>query len=205
MNERDFHKLASPIARRLQNMIARGVVALTNAAKMMQTVQLSLLAGETSEDSLEHFEPYGFTSRPLPGAEAVTVFVDGDRSHGLCLVVADRRYRMTGFEEGEVALHDDQGQSVHLTRTGIVVKGGGLPIRIEDTPSVTLDTEQTILTGDLQLAGSLTMLGTAGVGTAVRGPLSVTGGSVTHDGVDIGKTHKHSGVSTGASNTGNPI
>lgn len=204
MNERDFRKLAGPMVRRLQNMLARGVVVLSNAAKKMQTLQVNLLAGETTDD-LEHFEPYGYTSRPLPGAESVVMFVDGDRSHGLCLVVADRRYRMTGFEEGEVALHDDQGQSVHLTRAGIVIKGASLPIRIEDTPSVTLDTPQTILTGDLQLAGSLTMLGTAGVGTAVRGPLSVTGGGVTHDGVDIGKTHKHSGVSPGGSNTGNPI
>lgn len=196
MNERAFQKMASPLARRLQNMLARGVVAASNAAAKMQALQVRLLAGETA-DALEHFEPYGFTSRPLPGAEVAALFVDGDRSHGLVLVAADRRYRMTGFAEGEVAIHDDQGQSMHFTRGGIVIKGAGLPIRIEGTPtltvvadtSVTLDTPQTVLTGDLQLAGSLTM----------------AGGAVTHDGVDIGKTHKHSGVTSGSSNTGNPI
>ncbi len=42
-----------------------------------------------------------------------------------CVVVADRRFRLKGLARGEVALYDDQGQSVTLTRAGIVVNGGG--------------------------------------------------------------------------------
>lgn len=38
----------------------------------------------------------------------------------------------------------------------------------------------------------------------ITGNLAVSG-AVSNDGVSIGKTHKHSGVSTGAGNTGNPI
>lgn len=190
MIERTFQKLAGPIMRRLQNMLARGVVKLSDAAKKMQALQLDLLAGETA-DNLEHFEPYGFTSRPLPGAEALAAFVDGDRSHGIVVVVADRRYRMTNFEEGEVAIHDDQGQSVHLKRDGIVITGAGKPILITGTPTVTIDTPLTILTGDLQLAGTLAMLGTQGLGTQLRGPLDIIGGTVKHDNVNIGKTHVH--------------
>lgn len=191
MNERDFEKMSGPMKRRLQNMIARGVVKLSNAAKKMQAVQLALLADETSEDSLEHFEPYGFTSRPLPGAEAVTVFIDGDRSHGLCLVVADRRYRMTDFKEGEVAIHDNKGQSVHLTEDGIVVKGGGLPMIFEDTPSITFKAASFVRfetprveTTQLLQAQQMTIGGVAGgVGAAVA---TMTGGTVNFTNVTFG-------------------
>lgn len=44
------------------------------------------------------------------------------------MVVADRRFRLKGLARGEVALYDDQGQSVILTRAGIVINGGGKPV-----------------------------------------------------------------------------
>lgn len=114
----DFAKLVAPYARRLSNMIARGTVTLVDAATKMQSLQLRLLAGE-SKDKVEHFEPYGFTSQPNPGAECLALFLDGDRSHGVVVCVADRRYRVKGLTTGEVILHDDQGQSVYLMRSGI--------------------------------------------------------------------------------------
>ena len=114
----DFAKLDAPYARRLSNMIARGTVTLVDAATKMQSLQLRLLAGE-SKDKVEHFEPYGFTSQPNPGAECLALFLDGDRSHGVVVCVADRRYRVKGLTTGEVILHDDQGQSVYLMRGGI--------------------------------------------------------------------------------------
>lgn len=135
MNE--FGKMIAPYARRISNMLARGTLAAVNAASKMQGLQLRLLAGEV-KDNVEHFEPYGFTSNPKGGAEAVAVFLDGDRSHGIAIVVADRRYRLTGLQTGEVALHDDQGQKVHLTRAGIVIDGGGLPLTIQNAPTVTV-------------------------------------------------------------------
>jgi phage baseplate assembly protein V len=138
MNDRAFHKLAAPLARRLSNILARGVVVLSDAARKMQTLQVTLLAGETAA-ALEHFEPYGLTARPQPGAEVLALFVDGDRSHGVVIVAADRRYRLKGLAAGEVALYDDLGQKVHLTRAGIVIDGGGLPVTIQNAPSVDFD------------------------------------------------------------------
>ena len=111
----------------LKNIIARGVVALSDAAKKMQTVQVRLLANET-KDGLEHFEPYGYTARPQPGAEAVVLFVEGDRSHGVCIAVADRRYRLQALEEGEVALYDDLGQTIRLGRNGIYIEGQAVTV-----------------------------------------------------------------------------
>lgn len=154
----DFGRMIGPFARRLGNMIARGTVAAVSAGSKMQGLQLRLLADEV-KDGLEHFEPYGFTSHPGAGAEAVALFLDGDRSHGVVVVVADRRYRLTGLQAGEMAIHDDQGQKVHLTRTGIVIDGAGLPVSITNTPLVTHDAPLVRMTGDLAVAGNIVAQG----------------------------------------------
>lgn len=106
------------LAGRIGNMFSRGSVSSVKPTTRMQTLQVNLLDEEV-KDRLEHFEPYGYTSHPLPGAEAAVAFLDGDRSHGIVLMVADRRYRLKGLAAGEVALHDDSGVSVVLKRGGI--------------------------------------------------------------------------------------
>lgn len=150
----DFGKMIGPFARRLGNMIARGTVAAVSAGSKMQGLQMRLLADEV-KDGLEHFEPYGFTSHPRAGAEAVALFLDGDRSHGVVVCVADRRYRLAGLQGGEMAIHDDLGQKVHLTRTGIVIDGAGLPVTVQNTPQVALTTPLVTMSGDLQVTGNI--------------------------------------------------
>lgn len=97
------------------NLLSRGAVLLANASGKLQTLQISLLANET-KNGVEHFEPYGFTSTPQPGAEVVTGFVDGDRSHGIVLIACDRRYRIRNLQSGEVAIYTDEGDSILLGR-----------------------------------------------------------------------------------------
>lgn len=99
----------------LMKMLARGTVVLADAAKKLQTLQVRLTAGEV-KDKVEHFEPYGLTSHPLAGAEVLTAFLGGDRSHGVVLVASDRRYRVQELKPGEVAIYSDEGDKVHLKR-----------------------------------------------------------------------------------------
>ena len=122
----------------LRNLISRCTVALANAGGKLQSLQIRMLAGEV-KDGVEHLEPYGFTSCPHPGAEGVAVFPGGDRSHGVVVVLADRRYRLQGLKTGEMAIHDDQGQSVHLTRDGIVIKGAGKPVTVTDAEKLRVE------------------------------------------------------------------
>lgn len=121
-------------AKRLASMLGRGVVLAVNAARKLQSLQLRLLADE-SKDAVEHFEPYGFTSHPLPGAEHVTLFLDGDRSHGVTVVVSDRRYRLTGLPAGGVALFDSADSSVVFSADGKVKLTASLLVEI-DAPMV---------------------------------------------------------------------
>lgn len=219
----DLGNLLRPLANRLSNMLARGKLTAVKASGKMQSVQLDLLDGE-SKARLEHFEPYGFTSHPHPGsAEAAVVFLDGDRSHGIVLVVADRKYRITGLRQGEVAIGDDLGQKVHLTRDGIVVQGAGLPMVVEDTPSITfradnfirfetprVECTQLLMSMQYQMGGvtggvgALTAVYGAGTMTWNNTSLVANGGTLRHDGKNIGSSHTHGGIAVGGSNSAIP-
>ncbi len=100
---------------RLQLLFAQGVGTLIGADK----VQVRVLDGETL-NNINRVEPYGFSYRPKPGCQSYLLFPAGDRSYGVAIVIGDRRYQLD-LQEGEAALHDDQGQRVHLTRDGIVI------------------------------------------------------------------------------------
>ncbi|AWY39412.1 phage baseplate assembly protein V [Pseudomonas putida] len=146
----------------LKSMLARGTVVLADAAKKLQTLQVRLTAGEL-KDGAEHFEPYGLTSNPLPGAEVLTAFLGGDRSHAVVLVASDRRYRIKELKPGEVAIYSDEGDRVHFKRGRIIdVLTDTLNIKATtavnfDTPVIT-QTGKIVSTGD-QVAGGISQIG----------------------------------------------
>ena len=102
----------------ISNLVSRGTVSGVDATGKMQRIQGSILAGE-NKGGLEHFEPYGFTSNPVPGAEFVPVFLEGDRSHGVVIVAADRRYRVTGLPAGGIAI-GTPGNSIIFNPDGTI-------------------------------------------------------------------------------------
>jgi phage baseplate assembly protein V len=145
----------------LTRLLARGTVVLANSASKLQSLQMRLTAGEVNDD-LEHFEPYGFTSNPLAGAEGIVTFLGGDRSHAIALVVADRRYRLQSLASGEVAIYTDEGDKIHFKRGRIIdIETATLNIRASsavnfDTPVIN-QTGKIVSTGD-QLAGGISQI-----------------------------------------------
>ena len=136
----------SRAAARIKNMIARAVITAVNDAAKMQTVQISLLADEV-KGGVERFQQYGFTGVPREGAEALALFLGGSRSHGIVIAVDDRRYRLKGLEKGEVALYDDLGQKVHLTRDGIEIVAPIVTVKAEN--GMRVEAPQLACTGDI--------------------------------------------------------
>jgi phage baseplate assembly protein V len=115
-----MRQLIDPIARRIRMMVSRAVIRLVNDATRTQNLQIEILKGEVYS-AIERLQEYGFSSVPHAGAEAIVLSLNGDRGHGVVIVAADKRYRLTGLESGEVALHDDQGQMVAIKRDGIEI------------------------------------------------------------------------------------
>jgi len=166
-----------PVMQRLQLMVGRAVVLLVKDGLKLQGLQVALLADEVRDD-VEHFQGYGFTSHPLPGAEALVVCVAGNRDHGVVIAVDDRRYRLKPLQAGEVALYTDQGDRIVLKRDG--------HIHVTASTKVTLQTPLVECTGDVTVAGTLT----ADVDVVAAG-VSLVG-------------HVHGGVDPGAGNSGPP-
>ncbi|WAR43594.1 phage baseplate assembly protein domain-containing protein [Methylomonas rapida] len=115
---------------RLQLLFAHGVATLIGQEKL----QARILDGEVL-NNLARVEPYGFSYRPKPGAQAYLLFPSGDRSYGVAIVIGDKRYQLE-LVEGEVALHDDIGHVVKLGRNGIAIDGGGHDVTIANAPNV---------------------------------------------------------------------
>lgn len=101
--------------RRIQLLFARGVVRLVQGS----IVQVELHKSEAVE--LPLVVPYGFSYAPLPGAQAYALFKGGDRSNGVVIMVGDERYRLE-LKEGEMAIHNDKGDKVHIKEGKIEVE-----------------------------------------------------------------------------------
>lgn len=170
---RTIHKLTAPLRRRVALMIGRAVLGLVDDAKGIQLVQLTVLGNEVL-DRVERFQQYGFTSVPHAEAEAVVLALGGDRAHGIAIAVDDRRYRLKNLPGGEVALYDDQGQTVHLMRDGI---------RIEtDRPNgVAITAPIVTVTADQVEVGATDVAVTATQVTVEADQATFTGG-----GIDLG-------------------
>jgi phage gp45-like len=140
---------------RLMSMIAVGRVGASTALGGRGAHRLQVrFDGAEIHDDMAMLHGYGFASRPQPGADVVVLFPGGNRAAGFIVATNDRRYQVA-LEAGEVVVHDDRGQKVHLTTSGIVIDGGGLPVLIGNTPKVTIDSDLDV-TGDVK-AGTVSL------------------------------------------------
>lgn len=174
----------APLQRKLALMVGRALVNVINDAADWQELQVELLAGEV-RDQVEYAQDYGFTSHPHPGAEAIAVCVAGSRDHVVVVKVGDRRYRLQGLAQGEVAMYTDEGDKIHFKRGG--------EIRITAGTKVVIDAPLVDVLHNLHVGGNVT----------VDGSVTATG-NVTGQGTSL-HTHVHSGVATGLANTGAPV
>jgi len=113
----ELANLVRPLQLRIANSIARAVIQRASDSGGIQILQLGVLPGEDIDDA-ERFQGYGFSSVPLPGAEAVVIFPNGDRGHPLVVAVDDRRHRPTGGEPGSVTVYNHTGAKIIMEADG---------------------------------------------------------------------------------------
>ena len=186
----------------------RGVLRRVNTAPAVALVQADGLATEQIQDA-ELMQHYGFTSAPPAGTMVVVVPVGGKTAHGIVIATEHGSYRMRSLPDGEVAIYDDLGQKVHLTRAGIVVEGAGRPVTVRDTPRIYMDAPLVEMTGKLLVHDTITGHGGLAIdGTPAGGgqTATITGdlrtiGTIVNNDHQIGSVHTHGGVQTGSGNT----
>jgi len=122
------------------------------------------------------------------------------------------------YDRGSHTLVANLGESQILAdRTKIVLTIGATTLTLTgsgstlETPQLTVDSPASTFTGAVTVQGPFAYQngitgtnGTGGSGASIQGPVSVTGGTITHNGKNIGSTHTHSGVQSGGGTSGAP-
>lgn len=119
MNLEAIKALLRPYAARIGDMIQRCVIRRVDDEPKIQVLQVTA-AGEATRSGIEHFQPYGFATVPIPGAEGVLLAFGGHADHAVVIAVGDRRYRLRNLEAGEVALYTDEGDEIRIRRGGTI-------------------------------------------------------------------------------------
>ncbi len=133
----ELNRLFGPITNKVKNLIGWGVLhSVTDTAGDIHRGQgdLGTKTRPEQHEGMARPQWYGLTSRPPAPLPCVVLFPNGNRAAGIILAEGDVTWRIR-VEGGEVALYDDLGQVVHLTRTGI---------RIESPLNVTVKAGQTL-------------------------------------------------------------
>jgi len=124
MNLPDFKRLIRPITNKIFLLLGRAILKLVENSESTQKIQVLALSDEVIND-IERFQEYGFETYPFADSEAFIGFLNGNRDHGIALVVHDDRYRPTDLVEGEIANYTDEdsetgGHRIHFKRGQII-------------------------------------------------------------------------------------
>jgi len=126
----NLRRQLEPLASRVRLIVARAVLRALEEGRKVRTLQLAVLKGETM-GSVEHFQHFGFSSRPPLGTEVVIVCAGGSRDHAIAIADEHRPSRPAGLlASGEVVVYAEGGARVHVKADGSVVitAAGGVEV-----------------------------------------------------------------------------
>lgn len=127
----------------------RGRIKVVDDSGPVQRAQVQLGPLEII-DNMPVPHDFGFTSNPPADSDAFAACMGGNRKNGLIIAIGSQQYRLKNLKSGEMAIYDSLGQSVYLSKTGIVINCANLPMTING--NVTLNGTMTA-SGDVIASG----------------------------------------------------
>lgn len=216
-----MEQLALPdMERRLSNAMRMGTVAEVDYAKArvkvksgnITTAWLPWAAG-SANSAKRRWDP------PQVGEQVAVLSPGGDLAQGLVMpgiyqqaagAPSDSGDKdTTVYSDGTVIEYDRAAHALvaDLQGTKVFADRNKIELTIGST-KLTMTAAGSVFEGPVTVNGLLTytegLTGSGGSGAAIDGPLAVTGGTVKHDGKNIGSSHTHTGVSPGGGTTGAP-
>lgn len=156
----------------------------------VQTMRAESLEND-AKDQAERWQDYGFAAQPVDG-QGLVINAGG---HTIVLRV-DRLAERPGLAAYEVAVWHKEGHFVKL-KAGRVIEMSGDSLVINMANSVTINAPQVTVT-----AQALGLNASQGISNI--GDMAFNGGSITHNGKNIGSSHTHGGVRGGPDSSGGP-
>ncbi len=146
------------VGSKLWNLLAFGTLGPVDDSGPVQTAQVGVGYMET-QDARPVVTTFGLASNPPAGADVVVLYQGGDRSKGLVIGHGHQASRPRGQKSGETTLYNAGGISVYLANTGLVINGGGLPVTIENAPTVAFAGPLVTIQGTLAVSGVILLNG----------------------------------------------
>lgn len=141
----------------IQALAGRGRVTTSDDSGNAQLLQVKLGALEV-RDNTPRLAEFGFSSRPPVGADAVLVFIGGDRSNGVVIATGDQKSRPRDLEEGESKVYDLFGKFIHFTKDGgIVIEANGSAVTVNNATTLTINATEKVrmVTPLLEVTGDI--------------------------------------------------
>lgn len=141
----------------------------------------------------EYLQHYGFTSRPLAGAEAVII---QKGNHIVMIASDDRRYRIA-IEAGEVCLYTDEGDFIRLKRGKEIHINTGNKLTVDAANDAVINTKTATVNASTKCQVNSPEINLSGDRAGLRRFIDDRFRALFN-------AHIHSGVATGSGNTGAP-
>lgn len=106
-----MNQLINELKRKILLAVGIGILRIIDDTKKIQKCQISLMDNET-HSNVDRYQEYGFSSVPLPGAQAVAVSIAGSRDNSIIIATEDGRYRPLNLNPGEVTIYNQFGDKI---------------------------------------------------------------------------------------------
>ena len=169
---------ASNFSPALLSTLGLASILATRDDAPVKALQVKLSPLET-RDNVPLVQQYGFSSRPKPGANAVVLFLKGDRSQGVTIATTDQRY-VLHLSEGEAALHTDEGDHVYLKRGRKIDVLAGAEVDVTAPQVNIVASTQCHITGPTLVTGNMTVTGDVIGMQNIRAVQDVTDRNLAH-------------------------
>lgn len=125
-----MNQLINELKRKILLAVGIGILRIIDDTKKIQKCQISLMDNET-HSNVDRYQEYGFSSVPLPGAQAVAVSIAGSRDNSIIIATEDGRYRPLNLNPGEVTIYNQlgdkivikQNRTIEITAPNVIING----------------------------------------------------------------------------------
>lgn len=184
--------------RAIIQQVKEGVIKLFSAAGMP----------DETFTNREYFQHYGFTSRPLSGAEGIII---KEGNHIIMIASDDRRYRIA-LLDGEVCIYTDEGDFIRFKRGKEIYIKSGNKLKADIENDVEVNTKRALVAAsESATVQTVNAIITASTMCQINSPQV----NLSSDRTELRRLidarfkelfnqHTHSGVQTGSNSTGVP-
>ena len=131
-----LNRILDPVRTAIKQMARKAIVDTVDDTGAQQVISVRTGGGAVL-DKVERLQPFGLTSAPASGDEVLLISTNGDREHAVAVQVGSSANRISGLDEGEVAVYRNASNKIVFRANGdleimtegqLSINGGNLTV-----------------------------------------------------------------------------